>query len=110
MRCEEKIRLTTDHPRGNFETLCNYCRVVDGNCILAYADGEEKVGLIEYCNREGRKRGCLNCIIDGEQPECDCEVAVLYAVGTQAGILWERLKKIEDKENGITYSEYINGR
>ena len=93
-------RLTTDTPNGNFETMMNYAYAKDKRVILRYGDGEENIDLCEYIAIKAKERGCnlsSDDVMEGACIECDCPLAILYVVATQAAELRERLKEIEDK-------------
>ncbi len=96
----DRKRLTTDSPNGNFETMMNYAYAKDNRVILRYGDGEEDIDLCEYIAKEAKEIGCnlsSDDIMEGSCIECDCPLAILYVVATQAAELRGRLKEIEDK-------------
>lgn len=96
----DRKRLTTDSPNGNCETMMNYAYAKDNRVILRYGDGEEDIDLCEYIAKEAKEIGCnlsSDDVMEGACIECDCPLAILYVVATQAAELRGRLKEIEDK-------------
>ena len=92
-------RLTTDDPTNNTQTMLNYAYAKDGRVFLRYGDGEEDIDLCEYISREAAGKHCRPTpeeIMDGACLECDCPLAILYVVATQAAELRARLKEYED--------------
>lgn len=94
-------RLTTDKPSGNTETMLNYARVGEDHRVkLAYGNGQEDIDLCEYIEHEASEYYChptADEILDGMCfEECDCIMAILNTVATQAAELRERLKLYED--------------
>ena len=92
-------RMTTDTPQNNLESLLNYAFAENKRVVLRYADGEENKDLCEYISDKARAMGCdlsPEDIMDGGCMECDCVLAVLYAVATQAAELRAKLKRYED--------------
>lgn len=92
-------RLTTDNPLGCLQTMLNYAYDKDGNVYLRYGDGEEDINLCEYISRVAKEKGCFYTaqeILDEACTECDCEMAILYCVATQAAKLRARLAAYED--------------
>jgi regulator of replication initiation timing len=108
-------RLTTDNPKGNFETLMNYCYDKDREAILQYAGGRENVPLYKYVAELCREKGCIEGIdeitleeideklCDPGAEHCDCPVGILYYLGAQAVQTRGMLKKYED--TGLTPEE-----
>ncbi len=94
-------RLTTDKPTSAVEAMLNYAYAKDGRVFLRYGDAEEDIDLCEYISRESERSGCRNSpeeVMEGGCLECDCVLAVLHIVATQAAELRERLKEYEDRE------------
>lgn len=92
-------RLTKAKPDSNLDALLNYAYASDGEVYLSYADGSDHIQLVEYLTTLATKCGCdLNSldIMGGACLECDCYVAILSVVATQAAELRARLMKIED--------------
>ena len=92
-------RLTTDNPTSNIETMLNYAYAKDSRVILRYGDGEDNIDLCEYISRTAADKSCSPSpdeVMDGACMECDCELAILVAVATQAAELRSRLKQYED--------------
>lgn len=94
-------RLTNDMPSTNFAQLMNFAYAKDGLVKLAYANGTRGADLCEYISEEAAKIGCLCAytpedVIEGSCMECDCTLALLYIVATQAAELRGRLKMVED--------------
>lgn len=80
-------RLTTDDPTNNTQTMLNYAYAKDGRVFLRYGDGEEDIDLCEYISREAAGKHCRPTpeeIMEGACLECDCPLAILYVVATQA--------------------------
>ena len=108
------MRMTTDEPDGNLQTLLNYAYDNDHETYLRYAGGRKAVPLALYIELEAHKRGCTDVrredIIDGDA--CfmcdDCPLAVLNAVATQAAELRARLKEYED--TGLSPADFKKAR
>jgi hypothetical protein len=94
-------RLTTDDPTNNTQTMLNYAYAKDGRVLLRYGDGEEDIDLCEYISREAADKHCAPTpkdVMEGACFECDCPLAILYVIATQAAELRARLKEYEDQE------------
>ena len=96
-------RLTTDTPQTNMEILANYAYAKDKEVRLIYGDGNEDVALADYIADHAKED--FGCTVRREDVlnrdscwECDCPLAALNAVATQAAELRSRLKKYEDEE------------
>lgn len=93
-------RLTTDNPETNLQALLNYAYAKDKSVHLLFGNDEDNVPLDEYIAHEARERGCprtaMEVMYGGACMECDCPIAILNAVATQAAELRGRLKMIED--------------
>lgn len=101
------IRLTTDTPDGNFETMLNFVYDKNGWAYIRH-DGEwEEVPLTEWARAQCLKHGCdefsaeTSQKIDGEICDCmmdypDCPIALAYCFASQACHLRSRLKMYED--------------
>lgn len=89
-------RLTTDNPKTNYETLLNYAYAKDNEVYLRYGNGSSDIKLTEYIAGEACCEVTPEEIMDGHCHECDCIVAILNAVATQAAELRARLKAYED--------------
>lgn len=94
-------RLTNDVPITNFSQLMNFAYAKDGLVKLAYANNTRGADLCEYISEEAAKIGCLCAytpedVMEGSCMECDCTLALLYIVATQAAELRGRLKMVED--------------
>jgi len=97
------MRITTDRPETNFHTILNYAYAENGRVMFRYADGEEGVDLCSYIARHAQKD--FHCdvspddVMNGDDcVECDCPLAILNTVATQAAELRVRLKSYEDAE------------
>ena len=96
------MRLTTDKPDGNLQTLLNYAYDNDHETYLRYAGGRKAVPLALYIEQEAHAQGCKDVTADGVRDGddcfmCDgCVLAILNAVATQAAELRARLKEYED--------------
>jgi hypothetical protein len=100
--------MTTDTPQTNFDSVMNYCYADEMVAKLRWADGEESVPLNDYTAKCCCEKGCKT---DGEEIlenglECDCPIAIMYYLGTQAAENRAHLKKYED----ILYDESGNER
>lgn len=98
-------RLTTDNPKGNFESLMNFAFEKDHKAFLSYADGEENAELCSYVSKLANQKGIdlspEEIMEDGLMDFPDKDFAVLYYCAIQAAELRARLKMYEDKlENG----------
>lgn len=96
-------RLTTDTPQTNMETLANFAYAKDKEVRLTYGDGLEDVALADYIADHAKENfGCTahrEDVLNGDSCwECDCPLAVLNAVATQAAELRSRLKRYEDED------------
>lgn len=94
-------RLTTDTPNSCVETMLNYAFDKNNRVILRYGNGEENIDLCDYIAKEAEEKGCKltpEQVMDGSCMECDCPLAILYYVATQAAELRARLKRYEDQE------------
>ena len=92
-------RLTTDSPQGNLDGILNYAYVDDKQVCFDYADGTAGIHMTEYLANLAYAKGCAvtaEGILNGACAECDCEVAVLNALGIQAAELRARLMMLED--------------
>lgn len=96
-------RMTTDTPQTNMETLMNFAYAKDKEVHLTYGDGMEDVTLADYIVDHAKSD--FECAVNREDVingdscwECDCPLAVLNAVATQAAELRAKLKKYEDAE------------
>ncbi len=96
-------RMTTDTPQTNIETLLNFAYGKDKEVHLTYGDGMEDVTLADYIVDHAKSD--FECAVNREDVingdscwECDCPLAVLNAVATQAAELRSKLKKYEDAE------------
>lgn len=97
-------RLTTDNPKGNFESLMNFAYAKD-NKVFIPQPYKEDIDLCEYiANSKKKECSCTaESVLKGCCLECDrdCELGILYYCAVQAAELRERLKLYEDKiENG----------
>lgn len=97
-------RLTTDNPKGNFESLMNFAYAKD-NKVFIPQPYKEDIDLCEYiANSKKKECSCTaESVLEGCCLECDrdCELGILYYCAVQAPELRERLKLYEDKlENG----------
>lgn len=94
-------RLTTDNPITNFDNMLNYARARGREVILTYANGDKDVNLCEYIAFLANKTGCKCTAEDIRNGDfclgCDCEIAILNVVATQAAALRERLKYYENR-------------
>ena len=96
-------RLTTDNPKGNFETMMNFAYAKDGKVLLRYGAKKCDIDLCEYmatvadCQFTGVSE---EDFMNGVCLECgsDCPFGILYTVAVQAAELWAKLKDYEDKE------------
>lgn len=95
-------RLTTDNPQTKAEIKLNYAYADGGQIYLRYGEGEENIDLNEYLAGIADKKRCRPTaeeIRDGACLEgCDCEVAILQTVATQAAELRARLREYENAE------------
>lgn len=93
-------RFVTDKPNNNTQTMLNYSYAgKDNRVYIRYGNGEQDIDLCEYIAQIATSKGCkrtANDIIEGDCMECDCEVAVLYAIAVQAAELREKLRLYED--------------
>ncbi len=96
-------RMTTDTPQTNMEILANFAYAKDKEVHLTYGDGMEDVTLADYIVDHAKSD--FECAVNREDVingdscwECDCPLAVLNAVATQAAELRAKLKKYEDAE------------
>ena len=93
-------RFVTDEPNNNTQTMLNYSYAgKDNRVYIRYGNGEQDIDLCEYIAQIATSKGCkrtANDIIEGDCMECDCEVAVLYAIAVQAAELREKLRLYED--------------
>ena len=109
------LRITTDTPKGNIETMLNLVRSRDGWQYILY--GEEDVKTTDFCLRYlcpsfscGIQDSILEC--DDEHKDetlCDClfdgcPVATVYAALCGFGHVRARLKMYEDR--GILLPKY----
>jgi hypothetical protein len=85
------------------ETLMNFAYGKDKEVHLTYGDGMEDVTLADYIVDHAKSD--FECAVNREDVingdscwECDCPLAVLNAVATQAAELRAKLKKYEDAE------------
>ena len=101
------IRLTTDTPNGNFETMLNFVYGKDGWAHIRYDGAHEGVKLTDWAKRQCLLRGCDEVAEDGsddiDQRLCDCmmegptcSIAMAYCFASQAVHLRTRLKIYED--------------
>lgn len=102
-------RLTTDNPKGNFETVLNYVYSKDGIAYIRNDGVNDDVPLHEWARRECIARGCDNFSGDTFQEideticECafdygECPIFLAYTFACQACHLRDRLKRYEDDE------------
>lgn len=100
-------RLTTDHPKNNFETVMNLVYGKDGWQYIRH--GGTEMQTTDFCLMLCKERGCvtLNPMSDEAKDEflCDCvfdgcPIATIYAALSGFGHVRDRLKKYED--SGIT--------
>ena len=97
-------RLTTDNPKGNFDTMMNFAYAKDGNVVLRYGARKCDIDLCEYmetvadCQFTGME---AEDYMEGACLECgsDCPFGILYTTATQAAELRARLKVFEDIED-----------
>ena len=99
-------RLTSDHPKGNFETMMNIVYGVDGWQYIR--DGENGMPTTDFCLKLCEDHGCVlsETIINGTQETKDewlceclfdgCHVATVYAALSGFGHVRDRLKRYED--------------
>ena len=102
--------LVNDKPTCNVEILLNYAYVKDGEVYLRYANSKADVNLAEYICHLAAEKGCGHHtkeeVLNGEVClACDCEIAILNTVATQAAELRERLRKYEDTGDAKTEKE-----
>lgn len=101
------MRLTTDTPHGNFETMLNYVFGKDGYAyIRSDGESEEPVALTEWARKHCIARGCEMSDMepDGEDTIiCDCAfgdaacpVFLAYTFACQAVHMRDRCKAYED--------------
>lgn len=109
-------RLTTDNPKGNFETMMNFAYAEDGEVWIRGAGGDgESMRLNEYIYSVllGRPDECgvenpddvPNACGEGD---CFCEMGALYAAATQAAELRARLAAYE--ESGLEPEDVMKYR
>lgn len=101
-------RLTTDHPKNNFETVLNLVYSKDGWQYIRHGGAEMQT--TDFCLMLCKERGCvtLNHPMSDEAKDeflCDCmtegcPIATIYAALSGFGHVRDRLKKYEDA--GIT--------
>ena len=77
---------------------------------LRYANSKADVNLAEYICHLAAEKGCGHHtkeeVLNGEVClACDCEIAILNTVATQAAELRERLRKYEDTGDAKTEKE-----
>ena len=101
-------RLTTDKPRGNFQTMLNFVHSKDGLAYIAYGDESGKpIPLTEWAKKQCEDRNCTfpenatpeqidDCICDCAYGDYDCPVFLAYTFACQACHLRDRLKMYED--------------
>ena len=100
-------KIVTDKPQGNYETLCNFCRVIDGRAKFMETTEGENTDIYNFCRNECIKRCAVNIPEkdDGSLMEMmcfdcmgclDCLNALLYISACQAADLREHLKMYED--------------
>ena len=99
-------RLTSDHPKGNFETIMNMVYGVDGWQYIR--DGENGMPTTDFCLKICEDHGCVlsETITNGTQETKDewlceclfdgCPVATVYAALSGFGHVRDRLKMYED--------------
>lgn len=100
-------RLTTDTPKGNFETMLNFVYGKDGWAHIRHDGEREDVPLTDWAKAQCIKRGCdefpgettqeidetlCDCLMDGE----GCPVALAYCFACQASHLRGYLAAYED--------------
>lgn len=107
------MRMTTDEPDGNLQTLLNYAYAHDHETYLRYAGGRQAVPLALYIEQEAHAQGCKDVTAEGVRDGddcfmCDgCVLAILNAVATQAAELRARLKDFEDIGYGPAELEHL---
>lgn len=102
-------RLTTDNPKGNFETLMNLAYAKDKRVFLrgVYEDGGdmELYDFISLCVRDTGCGATARELEDGICEECYCEFGYLSWVCVQAAELRGRLKMYEDADTSLEIRE-----
>jgi hypothetical protein len=95
-------RFTTDTPTGNVQGFLNFAFIRNAEVYLrGIGDGGEDISLADYCKKECKER-CDNDLSDvpaeefAELMDCECPMAVLYALGVAAAELRSRLSEYED--------------
>lgn len=117
MRKQNKSRLTTDNPTNNTQQMLNYAYDKDGRVFLRYGSGEEDIDLCDYIAQEATTIHCHPSpedVLEGACLDCDCPLAILHVVATQAAELRARLKEYEDCEerqspktpNNVSLTDY----
>lgn len=102
-------KIVTDNPDGNYETLCNFCRYVDGRAKFVETMDGENTDIYEFCRKECIKKCGVNIpekddgsLFDMMCFDCmtclDCLNALLYVSACQAVELREHLKKYEESD------------
>lgn len=102
-------KIITDNPQGNYETLCNFCRYVDGRAKFMETMEGENTDIYDFCRSECIKKCAVNIPEkdDGSLMEMmcfdcmgcvDCLNALLYISACQAADLREQLKKYEEAD------------
>lgn len=90
-------KLVTDDPKGNGERLMNLAYTKDRE-VWIRVDGGRKLTHVaaEYAKLEGCQETTPEGIMDGDCLDCDCPVALMYALAIQAATLRDHLKVYED--------------
>ena len=109
-------RLTTDTPKGNFQTLMNFAYAENGEVMLRWAGGKDNANLREYLASEAYKYGCDQSPKDIGEGMCygcedpNCHIQIMLVLATQAAELRGRLKMYEDKEEDTHRRNSASGR
>jgi hypothetical protein len=108
---EQRKRLTTDNPQGNFEMAMNYVFDKDREAFIRHDGRTDNVPLWQYIDRLCEERGCeiespqgseqtdwrcCDCTMDGEA----CPISMMYTFACQAVQLRGRLREYEDAAEG----------
>lgn len=106
-----KLKLVTDNPQTNIETLHNFCRSVDGRVKFIETTAGKNTDSYDFCRHECKRRCNVDfpeqddgTMLDMMTLDCmyeqDCTNALLYISAIQAAELREQLKLYE--ETGVS--------
>lgn len=109
-----KLKLVTDNPQTNIETLHNFCRSVDGRVKFIETTEGINTDVYDFCRNECNRKCNMDIpehddgtLLDMMTLDClygqDCTNALLYISAIQAAELREQLKLYE--ETGLSPEE-----